>query len=323
MRTLFFLLLVLVAAVTKADDLDVIATPGITAEERGKAYHRLLDADFPSIVTKLSHLYGKIKVSKEEEVHRGITSDPEPWTDPLKGENLRIRDTLGWIWGHHLMAAENKGWPIVDLVVKVASDPEAGDLRFAALLDLTRRLQFNQELVEPSPQREALLKFLDQAARDLGQSLDTRLMVLKTLYRSGDPNQYFDLAIALSEKKDSLIWISEAFRDVIPIEGFRRLSVENQRKYLEHGFALLKQLDDGKTGAGYHLAADLGRAVGVPPVGKANSPFVPDQSLPKYQGPNGLAKSFFQDTVNNAFKWWSAQTPVRKKTGHYLLTPPN
>ncbi len=69
------------------------------------------------------------------------------------------------------------------------------------------------------------------------------------------------------------------------------------RALLETGFELLQRIPRQRIDQGYFVALHLGFIL------KLKDQFKPDQQAEKYQGPGGLTKDFFQDTVRNALAW--------------------
>jgi hypothetical protein len=144
---------------------------------------------------------------------------------------------------------------------------------------------------------------LERIASGKSEPAEIRVYAATILVQKADPNAYLQVLIESCEQiKDPLVR-SERFRDAtVRLSG--KLSDANTKAFLNYGFKLLTLIDNGKSGKGYFLAMDLGRFIGIKPVREGASPFMPDQRLPEYQGDHGLKDSFFQETVNNARKWW-------------------
>ncbi|MDP3260438.1 MAG: hypothetical protein Q8M34_07625 [Thermodesulfovibrionales bacterium] len=80
-------------------------------------------------------------------------------------------------------------------------------------------------------------------------------------------------------------------------------------RVVQMGFNLIltdRKLSPNYIHGAYFLAIKTGDYVG--------REFQPDQNKPEYQGENGLAESFFADTVKNAIEWWAAnKTRIEKE----------
>jgi hypothetical protein len=300
MRTAFLIpALVIVACVARADDLDVVVDAKVSAESRGQAYERLAAADFPAIAAKLATLIGS------HPVHTGLGPRTEqPWSEPGLSEGDRIGCTLRQLWSRHMKAAKTRGQHI-DLMLAILEDASIGAGRRLAMAEISSRLHFGRAFADPSlPPLDGVLPRLDRLASDAKQANDFRRPLIAILFEHGDPNQYLELAIRVSSLEDTLLGQAEAFRFCTPTFESDRFTEANRKKYVRHCFELLEKTDDRRTGTGYFLAMHVGEFLGIPPVSAGQGSFAPDQGLPRYQGGNGLSESFFQDTVNNALKWW-------------------
>ena len=81
---------------------------------------------------------------------------------------------------------------------------------------------------------------------------------------------------------------------------FFKYSRQSRDEIVTVGFEILEVDATPNTSKGHFLATQLGYFLQVP------GGFKPDQSAPRYQGKNGLKKSFFADIVTNAMKWRSS-----------------
>lgn len=287
-------------AVSHGDDLDMIVDSKLPAETRGQAYDRLASADFSAIAAKLATLIGT------HPIMTGLGARTrQPWSEPQLSEGDRIGCTLYQLWSHHIEAARMRGRNI-GLMLTLVEEPSIGGARYLAIMEVASSLHSERTSPDKSlPPLENILTRLDRLARDAKQPNDLRRSLVKILFEHGDPNQYLDLATELSATQTTPLQQSEAFRNCTPAGPSTKFTKANRKKYLRHCYELLEKFDDGRSGAGYFLAIHIGHFLGIPPVRELQGPFVPDQRLPIYQGPHGLSESFFQDTVNNARKWWN------------------
>ena len=298
-----------------ADDLDAIVARDISAVQRGELYERLTKVEFAPIAAKLARLKGHYPILT------GIGPQTrQPWSESGLSEGDKIGCTLHQLWEHHLDAARQRG-DSVQIMLSVLDDPifqpgvgaalpdfplrgfdDRFDGRLSALSVIQSELIVSRGKL-PQALRERILKRLDQMVQDAAQPAALRERAIGMLSAHGDPNEYLELAIQLSSKERTPVRQGGAFRLLTP--GARRLTAENQKRWLHHAYSLLEKIDDGRSGEGYDLALTIGSVLGIRPVRDLQGAFAPDSSLSKYQGKNGLTHSFFQDTVNNARKWWS------------------
>lgn len=302
-RLTALLALCLVVSTARADDLDVIVDKTASAESRGQAYYRLASVDFPPIAAKLARLIGN------NSVFTGIgPTTQEPWKEAQLDEHDRIGCTLRQLWRQHFETKRPRGEDI-ELLFGLLEDPSVGRGRHMVAVQLRSRLHFGSQHPDPSmPRMQDVLGRLDRLVQDPKEPEEpeaVRSYVLDMLLEHGDQNKYLDLAIRLTSSGDKPMRRAELFRSCTQSCKPGRMSEENRRKFLCHGYRLLEEIDDGHSGSGYFLALQLGIFIGIAPVRTGQPPFMPDSRLPEYQGPHGRTKSFFQDTVNNARKWWT------------------
>lgn len=299
MRPRITVALCLFACVAHADDLDVIVSDSATTEQRSEAYSRLVKADFSSIAPKLLSL-----IPTQLTLTGSGPSTKEPWKEERLTPRDRVRYTLWQIWDVHtdMPAERGKNFP---LYLDLLEHAPAGDARGRVISILKSRLENGLAFRDKSlpPMKEWLPRF-DRLVRDKNYPTALRLQLIELLFIYGDPNEYLDLAIALTSE-GSAIRQSEDFRFATPTQQSVRFSDANRKKYVIHCYQLLERIDDGHSGTGYFLAMHIGGFIGVEPIVRGESPFKPDQRLPEYQESGGLKKSYFQDTVNNAMKWWA------------------
>jgi len=295
------LVLFIVAPAAWADDLDLMVDETVSAEVRAEAQARLASAEFRSIIARLSELISSHRI--ESELRSGMGS---PCDEPEKlNERARIDCNLRQLWRQHMVAAKARRED-VELMLDLLEDPSVGLGKRLVVWDLSSRLQIAIDNYQWSflPTLQEVLQRLECFAQDAREPDDLRRVIIDLLVRNGDQNKYLDLALELSSAGDTPHRRAEFFQSCTRYCRQDKLSPENRRKYLRHAFRLLEQVDDGHSGHGYFLASQIGRFVGVPPVQEGQGSFAPDSRLPEYQGPQGLKEKLFQDTVNNACKWW-------------------
>lgn len=300
MRAAITLAVVIALQGLQADDLDAIVDTTAAAESRGQAYDRLTAAEFRVIAAKLATLVGK------HPVFTGIgPQTKQPWSETQLSEGDRIGCTLHQLWRYHIETAKTRG-EHVPLMLDLLDDSDIGAGRHLAISELSSRLRFGRASSDPSlPSLDNILSRLDRLATDAKQPNDFRRRLIEILFQHGDPNKYLASAIELSSAEDTPLGQAEAFRFCTPTAQANKLTDVNRKRYVRHCYQLLEQIDNGRSGAGYFLAMHIGQFVGIPPVRAGQGSFAPDQRLAQYQDKHGLAKSFFQDTVVNARKWWS------------------
>jgi len=287
---LFFLTFILLPINALADDLDVLADPSTPPDQRGEIYQKLAKADLASIGIKLATLIGT----------HGVISDfgprtKQPWNEPQLSENDRVEATLLQLWADIKHNEKIRGQNF-DTMLSILENPAVGSGRYMVLSELSSSLRFR----DPSqPPLDVTLKRLDALAQNENERIDFRMKLVATLFEYADPNAYLDFIIKLSSKEPKPLDQSEAFRFSTPEVTANRLTKENQKRYLEYAFSLLKSIDDGHSGTGYFLARHIGVFLGI------KGEFAPDSHLPEYQGQYSLKDSFFQQTVDNARTWWA------------------
>jgi hypothetical protein len=283
-----------------ADDLDIIVTKDAVPETRGEAYQRLTQAEFPMIAKKLAAQFSAALM-----LTGSGPSTKEPWKEARLADLYRVQFTLLQLWNYQL---EEKAQRMehVGLLLDLLEAPDIGYGRYLALHQiievLNHGLPYNSD---KTPSAESILKRLDVLARDTRQPEDLRQHLLTVLFQYGDADKYFDLIIKLIADTRNVASKGGILTSCAPPGLAVRLTGENRRKYVRLSFEYIEDTNDGFSGHGYHLACTVGSFVGVKPVRDGQGSFAPDQNLPKYQDSNGLKKSFFQDTVNNALKWWA------------------
>ena len=277
------------------DDLDVIVAADSTVEQRGGAYARVIKADFTAIAPKLLTLIA----TRRSMIGVGYPTK-EPWREERLKPEDRISYTLYQIW-HACTNAAPEQFTYFPLFLDLLDHAPAGDARDLVIGALRARLDFGHHT---HPITAKVLPRLDRLVRDDAYPLPLRRMLLEILFKYADPNDYLELAMALTREGPSFQQ-AEVFRSATPVNQAARLTPANRKKYLTHCYGLLHAINDGHSGGGYFLAGHIGDFVGVKPDAYGgDGSFKPNQRLPQYEGRGGLNDSFFQDTVNNALKWW-------------------
>jgi hypothetical protein len=144
---------------------------------------------------------------------------------------------------------------------------------------------------------------LERIVREETEPPAIAVKAAEILLQKEDANTFFPVLVAACKRIKNPLPRSEQFRFATQQLSVK-LNNENRKLFLNYGFSLLSQIDDKKSGTGYFLAGHLGDFIGIKPVRDGQCAFAPNQLLPKYQGKHGLTDSFFQETVNNARKWW-------------------
>lgn len=267
---------------------------------RGEAYQRLTKAEFPVIAKKLATQFSTAMMLT------GLgPSTKEPWKEARLSDWERSQFTLLQLWDYHLgekaQSVEHAG-----LLLDLLELPDIGHGKHLALHKIIEAidhgLPHNSAKI---PSVQSVLKRLGALAQDTRHPVDLRQQLVTVLFKYEDADKYFDLITEIISSKSSAAEKGNILSHCAPPGLAVRLTEENRRKYVRLFFEYIQAMNDGLSGHGYDLAGTVGSFVGVKPVNAGQCSFAPDQSLPKYQDANGLNKSFFQDTVNNALKWWA------------------
>jgi hypothetical protein len=301
--SLILSLLIVVQAPTRADDLDIIVAPHSTPQARGDAYNRLETADFLTIGWKLANCIDTHPASPLI----GVGSD-KPWLAEYYRVEDRISMTLSKLWFAH-MDREKTVKRSHGLMLELLDNDFLTIGKLMALNAIPRYLNWPRgtggaDSIPDLPTPDIILAKLDRIVRDEKQYLECRRKALEIIFKYGDPSNYVEMAVNLASSEPTALKKAEAFRMSTQTES-SRFSEEGRKKYVRHCFEYLEIIDDHHHGHGYFLALRVGDFLGIPPVRAGQGSFSPDQTLPKYQGTNGLNEDFSQDTVNNAMKWWA------------------
>lgn len=287
----------------QADDLDVIVAPSTTPTEREQAYDRLTKMSFDSVAAKLLTLMGHY----QPQIGINPVDPDHPWLEPRVSEHDRIGLTLKRLWSFYFHNQKPRGEHF-GLLLDLLENQSIGNARFNVAQVIENNLYWGVPDHDASlPPLSEVLPRLEKIAKNQKESGDLRQRVLGILLEPGDPNRYLDEAIAPCEAESDPLRRSEMFRSIL-LRHVRseKLTPENRAKCLRYGFQLLEKIDDGRSGHGYFLAIDLGHLAGVESTIRGDQPFRPDLHLPQYnKGRNGLTDAYFQETVDNARKWWS------------------
>jgi hypothetical protein len=299
LATLLLALSIMAPAVW-ADDLDVMVDETVSVETRAEAQARLAAAEFRPLMARLSELISSHRI--ETELRSGMNS---PCDKPEKlNERQRIGCKLRQLWREQMAAAKERG-DAMELMLGLLEDPSVGLGKNLVVWEVSARLHFASMHHDPAlPPLREILQRLDRVVQNPREYDSHRRVIIDILMEHGDQNKYLDLALDLFSTGDPPIHRSAIFGECARHCLASKLTPANRRKYLLHAFRLLEEIDDGHSGHGYGLASQIGRFIGIPPVRQGTGSFAPDQRLPEYQKPSGLNEKFFQDTVNNARKWW-------------------
>ena len=268
---------------TFADDLDVIVDRNTTPEECGKAYYRLVDADFRTIAMKLA------KLKQGNNIQFGflprLSNPNQPWNGPGPSE-WRICLTLDQLWTYHLDVLSRKPH-YTALLVWLLDTPGFADMaRFSAISGIEDRLRAWKEPADPSELSKAeLVKELDSFARNAKNALDLREKAISVLCEYSDPNACVDLLLETIGSENPPLKRDILFRECLPREAFVSLTPANQRKCIRVGFEWLKEMSKDNPEMGSLHAGHLEGMVNI-----ANG--------------NGAVRLFEPDMVKNALAWW-------------------
>jgi len=194
----------------------------------------------------------------------------------------------------------------MNLMLSLLENQSIGNARYTVAQEIGNRLYWGMREHDASlPPFSEVQPRLEKIAQNRNEPVDLRKAIIGILLEEGDPNSYLENALALCEAESDPLPRSEMFRYIIlrHVRG-DKLTVENRAKSLQYGFVLLEKVDDGHSGRGYFLAINLGHLAGVEPMIRGDQPFRPDLHLQQYKGPHGLTEAYFQETVDNARKWW-------------------
>ena len=280
--------------------IDAIAAPTTTAEARGEAFDAARAASFPSIAVKLVRTLEACRVRRGvlwPESGMGPRTD-KPWLEQDLRPEDRISFTLHRLWDEHTrpgIACRDAA-----LCVEILEDRQADEMRTMAVPLLASRLgEFLRE--DPEFVRH-LMQRLDKLART-DTSHTIRASIVSMLAAHVEPDPLLDLALEIARTEKAPLQQGELLRRTEILAAMPRMTPAVRGRCLKEAFALLRRVDDGK-GAGYFLALDIGRGLGIEPVSPGAGPFSPDPRSPAHQHPHGLAPSYFQDTVKNALAWY-------------------
>ena len=103
----------------QADDLDSLIDPKISPDARGEIFHRLKDADFPTIAPKLARLLGEHPIQSGIGARRG-----DPWAEELFNTSDRIAYTLRKLWHDKIGTPPTR--PTFELMFTLLEDESIG-----------------------------------------------------------------------------------------------------------------------------------------------------------------------------------------------------
>lgn len=142
-------------------------------------------------------------------------------------------------------------------------------------------------------------KTLSKMARSNIEPLDIREASVNALLNHSKINTYIPISIKIIRKHKTGPARAESFTLLTNLGGrIFNLNKKNRRVLISTGFQILRGLPKENHHGRYFVARRLGYVL------KVKNEFSPDQTREKYQGKNGLKKSFFTDTVENALRWY-------------------
>jgi hypothetical protein len=300
-----------ICAKAYGNDLDVLASTNTPPSEAARLYGALTNSPFESIASQLAAFIKMRSAIPGGESVRCISPQTEhPWDEEQLTKREQVMFTLQQLWGHFL-PDDNARKRHIDLLLTLVEDHSLGTARERPLLDIRICLQSSQvNGYAGLPPLGALLRRLEVLARDQKTPALLRQSMVGILWAHGDPDAYLDLAIALTSSEQTMSKRWAVFRECTPAYSYQqaKLSALARYKLLSYGFSLLNDLDDGKSGIGYGLALHLGDHV--------KTSFAPDMRLPQYRDQSSnLSERYFQETVDNARRWWRENESRYKQDG--------
>jgi hypothetical protein len=189
----------------------------------------------------------------------------------------------------------------------VVEDASLGPERKAALFHLRNCLYNTGGVVPGLPPLDELHARLERIVRDEKQSLAFRQSVLYVIFINAPLDGYLDLAVQMAAKEPTPLKRAEAFHEMTRCAESGRFSEKAGKRFVRLCFENLESINDHRSGDGYSLAMGIGHFLKIQAVVRSQGPFAPTWELPKYQGTNKdpQTNGYFQDTVDNAMKWWA------------------
>lgn len=276
-----------------------LATFGISGERRDQLVTELSGRSFSEVGVHALHA---MCLQKKDEYYGYYNPrSKKPWLEATCPENERIRLAAAAIWNAVIERAE--AGSLSEQLAALSLEPSPEEVRMCCLFALYSG-HYNEKAKVS----------LERLARDKTESREIAVTAAMILVKKEDPNDYLPTLLEACDGIENPLSRSEKFRystEGLKVDG--SLTIANDNLFLNYGFNLLGKIDDGESGKGYFLAMHLGNFIGIPPIRPGQGPFAPDQRLPEYrgEGKNGYRSRFFQDTVDNAVKWW------RENRQHY------
>ncbi|QIF02126.1 hypothetical protein [Roseimicrobium sp. ORNL1] len=297
--SLILSLLMATQAATQADDLDVIADYQTTPQARGEAYYRLMKEDFTTYARKLFTL-----CSPMGRVGSGGPATKEPWNELLLTEDDRIKYTLDQLWAER-MSDEDTHAKTLPIMLEMVEDESLGLKRQIALAHIQVCLKRAKGPVPGLPPLDELYSRLERIARDKKQPLHVQQSALRVILVNAKPDGYLDLAAQLSAREPRAIDKAATFFDLTIRAKRETFSEEASKKYVRLCFGYLQSMNDHQNAEKFYFATRIGQHLGIREVEDSLGPFAPNRSLPKYQKGDYKTNGYYQDTVDNAMKWWA------------------
>lgn len=275
-----------------------LATPGTSGERRDRLVTELSGRSFSEVGIHALHAMCKREDGPYYAYH---PKSGKPWLEANCPKDEKIRCAAGAIWNAVIERAE--AGSLSEQLAALSLGPGTESERMCCLNAL-----YHQHYSEKAKVS------LERLAGDKTQPREIAVRAAMILLKKEDADTYLPTLLEACDGIEKPMARSEQFRfatEDLHIE--KSLTAANDKSFLNYGFNLLNEIDDGVSGNGYFLAMHLGNFIGITPVRPSQGPFAPDQRLPEYrgEGENGYRSRLFQDTVDNAVKWW------RENRQHY------
>lgn len=278
--------------------IDVLMDRAATATQLNQAVEQVRAAEFAVVVPRLLAACAQEWRRRDRSpLESGIGPRTKtPWLETDLLADQRVQYTLHQLWFEKVRTGVSVDEAAV--LVTLIEDDKLGELRHNAVWPLDNQLG---ELlrVDAEPTRALLVRLEKVATVDATPGM--RADALKLVLRHVPPDRLQELAWAIVGAAKTPAAQADLLSRTRLLAELPRLSPVGRRFCLQKAFQLLRAIDDGK-GAGYFLALELGRGLGVPTADTRSEPFQPARDATAVLT-GGLAPSFFQDTVRNALQW--------------------
>jgi hypothetical protein len=275
--------------------LKELAASGTTGPRRSELVEKLSSAPFAEVATQLAEMILEVWQPKRSPyTNQGIfvmvTYSPntdKPWLREDFPEVYRIGFAASRIW-HNIIDRSPPG-SLSEPLAKLSTEARPTTERLFYLAAMSQHHYDRRS--------RAMIEIL---ATDAGQPPQISVRAAAILFGEDDPNAFAGTLIRACERfkdpRERAVHFASSTQG-----GQGKLSSETRKTLLNYGFALLIDIDDGKTGVGVNLARELGVIAGHP---RYPGVFDPDRRLPEYQGKHGMNEKNVQAIVDNALAWW-------------------